>query len=233
MDNAVAVIAAHPDDEVLGCGGTLARMAGVGRSVHVLLLGDGESSRAEGMIPVDTERLAARSAAADRACEVLGCASVEQLSLPDNRLDSIALIDVVKPIEEFIRRYQPVTLLTHHSGDVNIDHRIVHDAVIAACRPQPSCPIRELLFFEVPSSTEWRPPGSSSMFYPNWFVDISLTLDRKLEALTAYESELKPFPHPRSLKAVEALAQWRGATVGVAAAEAFVLGRKIDRDVEK
>jgi LmbE family N-acetylglucosaminyl deacetylase len=99
--------------------------------------------------------------------------------------------------------------------------------VIAACRPQPGHPVQELLFFEVPSSTEWRPPGSAEPFSPNWFVDISRTLETKLKALRAYETELRAFPHPRSLKGVTALAQWRGATVGVEAAEAFVLGRKL------
>jgi LmbE family N-acetylglucosaminyl deacetylase len=115
--------------------------------------------------------------------------------------------------------------LTHHAGDVNIDHQRVHQAVVTACRPQPGHPVRTLLFFEVPSSTEWQPPGSAPAFTPNWFVDISSTLDCKLNALDAYAEELRVWPHPRSLQAVEALARWRGATVGVEAAEAFILGR--------
>lgn len=228
MSNAVVVLAAHPDDEVLGCGGTLARIADEGRPVHILLLADGETSRVSGPAqPMDPGRLAARKAAAEAACKILGCASVELLSLPDNRLDRLELLDVVQYIEAFVQRHRPSTVLTHHSGDVNIDHRVVHEAVIATCRPQPGHAVRELLFFEVPSSTEWRPPGSAESFNPNWFVDISRTLARKLEALQAYEAELRAFPHPRSLKAVDALARWRGATVGAEAAEAFVLGRKI------
>lgn len=224
----VLVVAAHPDDEVLGCGGTLARMASEGRAVHILLMADGETSRVAdaGQMSVPG-RLAARNAAASAACKILGCTSVEMLTLPDNRLDRLELLDVVKHIEAFVQRYQPSAVLTHHAGDVNIDHRVVHDAVITACRPQPGHPVKELLFFEVPSSTEWRPPGSAEPFNPNWFVDISMTLTKKLEALQAYEAELRAFPHPRSLKAVDALAQWRGATVGVEAAEAFVLGRKL------
>ncbi len=224
----VLVIAAHPDDEVLGCGGTLARMASEGRAVHILLMADGETSRDLGAgQTTDSGRLAARNAAAEKACKILGCASVELLTLPDNRLDGLELLDVVKHIEAFVQRYQPWTVLTHFAGDVNIDHRVVHDAVITACRPQPGHPVKELLFFEVPSSTEWRPSGSAESFNPNWFVDISTTLATKLEALQAYATELRAFPHPRSLKAVDALAQWRGATVGVEAAEAFVLGRKL------
>lgn len=228
MTNSVAVVAAHPDDEVLGCGGTLARMASEGRAVHILLLADGETSRPSGAVqPFNSTKLAARQAAAEKACKILGASSVEVLALPDNRLDSLVLLDVVKRIEEFIQGHQPFTVFTHHAGDVNIDHQVVHHAVVTACRPSPEHPVKELLFFEVPSSTEWRPAGSAEPFIPNWFVDISTTLARKLQALEVYESELRAFPHPRSLKAVNALATWRGATAGVEAAEAFVLGRKL------
>jgi LmbE family N-acetylglucosaminyl deacetylase len=226
MKRIIAVVAAHPDDEALGCGGTMARMADEGCEVHVLLLADGETSRS-GAAPVGPERLAARRAAAESAAGILRCASVEILSLPDNRLDGLDLLDVVQRIETFLNRRRPATVLTHHTGDVNVDHRVVHDAVLAACRPQPGHTVKELLFFEVPSSTEWCPAGSASPFHPDWFVDISATLDRKRGALRAYAGELRPFPHPRSLEAVDALARWRGATVGVEAAEAFVLGRKI------
>ena len=223
----IVVIAAHPDDEVLGCGGTISRLAMNGHPVHVLLMADGESSRANTMEQADTEHMAARDAAAVRAAEILGVTSVEQLGMQDNRMDQLALLDVVKPIEEFIRSHCPKTIFTHHSGDVNIDHRIVHDAVIAACRPQPGFSVQELLFFEVPSSTEWRPPSSGIMFSPNWFVDITQTLELKLQALQSYKDEIRDFPHPRSLEATEALARWRGATIGVCAAEAFILGRKL------
>jgi len=228
MQGAILAVAAHPDDEVLGCGGTLARMAGEGREVHILLMADGETSRiGDQTRAADTDRLAARKAAALSACKILGCSSVEVLGLPDNRMDGLELLDVVKHIEAFVQRYQPFSVLTHHAGDVNIDHRVVHDAVITACRPQPGHSVKELLFFEVPSSTEWRPPDSAKSFSPNWFVDISATLETKLSALHAYQTELRAFPHPRSLRAVEALARWRGATVGVEAAEAFMLGRNI------
>lgn len=223
--SSVLVVAAHPDDEVLGCGGTLARLAREGRAVHVLLMADGETSR--GSADTSRSQIAGRNAAADEACKILGCASVETLQLPDNRLDGEVLLDVVKKIEAAVVRHSPGTVFTHHSGDVNIDHRVVHDAVIAACRPQPGHCVREVLFFEVPSSTEWRPPASAAPFAPNWFVDISTTLDLKLAALEAYRAELRDFPHPRSRQGVEALARWRGATVGVAAAEAFALGRRI------
>ena len=228
MNDPVVVIAAHPDDEVLGCGGAIARMAKAGRPVHVLLMADGESSR---VTAESGEKgsllLSQRNAAAERACKILGCSSMKMLALPDNRLDSIDLLDIIKFIEAFIWEFSPSTIFTHHAGDVNIDHRIVHDAVIAACRPQPGNFVKELLFFEVPSSTEWRPPGSGEFFNPNWFCDITETLEVKMAALQAYQCELRDFPHPRSLAAIDALARWRGASVGFKAAEAFILGRKL------
>ena len=228
MTNIVAVIAAHPDDEVLGCGGTIARMVKEGRSVHILILADGESSR-DGIedCKINSSRVASRNAAAENACKILGCTSVTLLCLPDNRLDHIDLLDVVKLVEDFILKYKPSTILTHHSGDVNIDHRVIHEAVVVASRPQPGFFVKELLFFEVPSSTEWRPLGSGEMFNPNWFYDISDTLEIKLNSLQAYQEELREFPHPRSIKAIEALARWRGACAGFEAAEAFILGRKL------
>lgn len=223
----VLVVAAHPDDEVLGCGGTIARMASEGAEVHVLLLADGETSRAPEPAGHVAQAVAARAAAAHEAGRILGCASVELLGLPDNRMDGLERLVVVQEIERVLQRWRPGVVLTHHAGDVNIDHRVIHDAVIAACRPQPDQPVRHLMFFEVPSATEWRPPGSGMPFCPSWFVNISATLAKKLEALRVYASELRQFPHPRSLEAVTALANWRGATVGVPAAEAFVLGRML------
>lgn len=223
----IGVISAHPDDEVLGCGGTLARLSAEGHQVHVLLMADGERSRSNNKPGKENDLISARNVVAEKACAILGCTSVTSLNLPDNRLDSINRLDIIKHIEAYIARYCPTLVFTHHSGDVNIDHRIIHDAVIVACRPQPGHSVKELLFFEVPSSTEWRPPGSDQVFTPHVFYDITDTLPKKLDALQAYEKELRPFPHPRSLKAVEALAVWRGATVGVEAAEAFMLGRRI------
>ena len=208
----------------------MARLSMEGRAVHVLLIADGETARLPKGGGLDAKMdgaVAHRNQAADNACRILGCASVETLGLADNRLDGLDLLDVVRRIEAFLRRIRPTMVFTHHAGDVNVDHRVVHDAVIAACRPQSGSCVAELLFFEVPSSTEWRPPGSGIPFVPNWFVDISTTLKTKLEALLAYQDELRAFPHPRSVKAVEALAQWRGATAGMLAAEAFMLGRKL------
>lgn len=224
----VLIVAAHPDDEVLGCGGTIARYVDKGRTVHVVILAEGATSRTPSRDrDAAAEQLSVLAEAARLAASILGVTTLELLSFPDNRMDGVDRLDVVKAIEEIVAIHQPSTVITHFGGDVNVDHRVTHDAVIAACRPQPRHPVKELLFFEVPSSTEWRPPCGQATFTPNCFVDISTTLDRKLQALAAYESELRMFPHPRSLEGVRSLAHWRGATCGVVAAEAFVVGRLI------
>jgi N-acetylglucosamine malate deacetylase 1 len=223
------VVAAHPDDEALGCGGTIARLAGAGVEVHLAFLADGVTARAtdDGGAADPAAEIAARRAAAEEACRILGAASVSFDDLPDNRLDSVPLLQICKRVEGLLAQRRPDTVLTHHGGDVNVDHRRVHEAVIVACRPQPAHCVSTLLFFEVPSSTEWQPPGSAPAFLPNWFVDISASLACKLAALDAYKAELRSWPHPRSRQAVEHLARWRGASIGVDAAEAFVLGRQL------
>jgi LmbE family N-acetylglucosaminyl deacetylase len=222
----ILILGAHPDDEVLGCGGTIAKLAQEGAEIHVAFLADGVSSRT-GDKDTQQAELVARCAAAQKACDILGVQTVYFGEFPDNRMDTIALLDIVKPIEELIAKYRPDTAFTHHAGDVNIDHRRIHEAAVTACRPQRGHPVKTLLCFEVPSSTEWQLPGSAPCFTPNWFVDISDTLDRKLTALDSYAAELRGWPHPRSRRGVEYLARWRGATVGVDAAEAFILGRKV------
>jgi LmbE family N-acetylglucosaminyl deacetylase len=222
----ILILVAHPDDEVLGCGGTIAKLTDQGANVHIAFLADGVFSR-NGDIAAQNDELKARRTAAQKACDILGVKSVFFGEFPDNRMDTIALLDITKAVEELIVEYKPEVVFTHHAGDVNIDHRRMHEAVVTACRPQLDHPVKTLLCFEVPSSTEWQLPGSAPAFTPNWFVNISDTLDRKLAALDAYAAELRDWPHPRSRQGVEHLAHWRGATVGVDAAEAFILGRQL------
>ncbi len=223
----ILVIAAHPDDEVLGCGGTLIKAAAAGTEIHLAFLADGIGARhpdpAQRQAELDQRRAAARAAA-----DILGAASIHFDDLPDNRLDSVPLLDLTQRVEALIARHRPATLFTHHAGDLNIDHRRTHQAVMTACRPQSGHPVRTLLCFEVPSSTEWQPPGSGTPFTPNWFVDIGATLEGKLSALAAYAAEVRDWPHPRSREGVASLARWRGATVGCQAAEAFMLARQLD-----
>ncbi len=224
----ILVIAAHPDDEVLGCGGTIAKHTQRGDLVDVVILAEGATSRDKKRDPQKREsELSQLSQAAHKAGEILGINSLNLYNLPDNRLDSCDLLDITKIVESKIIKHQPEIIYTHHSGDLNIDHQRIHQSVVTAARPLPESIVKTLLFFEIPSSTEWQTYGSLPPFTPNWFNDISETLDLKRKALEIYESEMRPYPHPRSLEAVEYLARWRGATVGVKAAEAFILGRNL------
>ena len=143
-------------------------------------------------------------------------------------MDSIDLLDVVKSIEERIKNLKPEMVVTHHEGDLNIDHQITHQSVITACRPQPGQTVKRILAFEVPSSTEWQSPTYNQPFIPNWFEDISDTFELKIKALESYQSEMREWPHARSFRAVKHLARWRGASVGCKAAEAFMLNRFIN-----
>lgn len=221
MNKTILIIAAHPDDEALGCGGTICLLADAGATVHVAWLADGVSSRD------NSGNLTVRRTAARKACDILGVKDVFFGDFPDNKMDTVALLDITKSVEDLINKYRPDTIYTHHAGDLNIDHRRVHEAVVTSCRPQTGHSVQTLLFFEIPSSTEWQPPGSGAVFEPNWFQDISTTLDRKLQALDIYKMEMREWPHPRSREGVEHLSKWRGATVGVSAAEAFMLGRRL------
>jgi LmbE family N-acetylglucosaminyl deacetylase len=220
----VLVVAAHPDDEVLGCGGTVARLAGAGEQVHIAILGEGATSRA-GAPAGATGALAAQAQEAGRA---LGAAEVVCLGLPDNRFDTLALLDVVQAVERLVARVAPHTVYTHHAGDLNVDHRIAHQAVVTATRPLPGAAVRRVLAFEVFSATEWGFGGTGPAFAPVHFVDVTETLEAKQRALACYAGELRPFPHPRSPEAVEALATWRGATAGLMRAEAFEVVRWLE-----
>lgn len=226
----MAVVAAHPDDEVLGCGGTIARHVAAGDSVHVLIMAEGVTSRSEVRNRDQVARdLTELGNCARMAHSVLGSTELLLLDCPDNRMDGLNLLEVVKKVEAFLDRVRAQVVYTHFPGDLNIDHRVVCDAVQAACRPLPGSGVESVFFFEVASSTEWRMPGSAPKFEPNYFVDISATLDLKLRALESYGSEMRPWPHARSVDASRDRARYRGASVGVDAAEAFVLGRQVLR----
>lgn len=230
MSNKILVVAAHPDDEILGCGGTIAAHASAGDEVHIVLMAEGLTSRgARRDAAAQRTELNELADVARKANTLLGARTVTLHDLPDNRMDSMDRLDVIKLVEGDIARVQPDIVYTHHAGDLNIDHRIIHESVLTACRPQPGHRVRSLLFFEVASSTEWMPATSAPYFAPNWFVDISATLELKLQALQCYQSEMRAWPHARSIEALQHLAHWRGASVGTQAAEAFILGRRLER----
>jgi LmbE family N-acetylglucosaminyl deacetylase len=224
----ILVVAAHPDDEVLGCGATIAKHNGAGDEVHVVILAEGATSRDEKRDRAQRQsELTKLGISAKKANDIIGSFAMILHDFPDNRMDSIDLLDIVKVVEQHLERIKPEIVYTHHAGDLNIDHQLIHQAVVTACRPQPFQSVKTLLFFEIPSSTEWQPSGSSVPFLPNWFVDVSATLAVKLKALQEYESEIRVWPHSRSIESIEYLARWRGGCVGVEAAEAFVVGRNL------
>lgn len=222
MGKVVMVVAAHPDDEALGCGGTIARHADSGNKVQVVFMADGVGARKDG----GPDKAKKRVEAAERAAEILGITKTHYLGFPDNQMDSLPLIDIVQPLEEIIRKIRPDIIYTHHYGDLNVDHRITHQAVMTACRPQPGFPVKEIYAFEVLSSTEWQTPGVNS-FVPNCYENIEGYVRTKIKALEAYGEEMRGSPHSRSIQGVTALAEHRGFSVGFPFAEAFNLIRHL------
>lgn len=223
----VLVIAAHPDDEVLGCGGTAARLVSEGHDVHFMILGEGLTSRNRDRAETDGKLLEVLRQQAHAAAGKLGVKSVVLHKFPDNRLDSVPLLDVVKIVEESVDRFRPRVIYTHHGGDLNVDHEAIHRAVLTATRPVANTPVFEIYTFEVPSSTEWAFQRLNQPFRPNTFVEIAATLEKKIAAMQCYESEARRFPHPRSPEALRAIATRWGSVAGCAAAEAFELVRAI------
>lgn len=221
------VIAAHPDDEILGCGATAARLVSEGHDVHFAILGEGLTSRHSDRAGTDSKHLEVLRRQAHAAAGTLGVNSVVLHKLPDNRLDSVPLLDIVKIVEELVDRFKPQVIYTHHGGDLNVDHEVIHRAVLTATRPVPGCSVREIYAFEVPSSTEWAFQQLNQPFRPNVFVEIASTLEKKIAAMECYESEAREFPHPRSPEALRAIATRWGSVAGCAAAEAFELVRAI------
>lgn len=218
----IAVIAAHPDDELLGAGGTLARHVMAGDEVHAIVIADGAGSRYPG------EMMAALEKDARRAAEVIGFASVRFQSLPDQRLDAIPLIELTQLLEGVLDDVAPRVIYTHFPHDVNTDHGLVARAAWTACRPYCRPELRRFAVFETPSSTEWAWPIDGSQLQPNLFVDVAESLDTKIAAMECYESELRDYPHPRSARALRERAAFWGSQVGRLAAEPF----RVLRDLE-
>jgi LmbE family N-acetylglucosaminyl deacetylase len=221
------IIAAHPDDEVLGCGGTIARLAQEGHEAFIAILGEGITSRSTKRELVDQTLLDALHARSQQVAKFLGANDPFLYKLPDNRLDTLPFLDIVKIIEGLVERLLPQVIYTHHGGDLNIDHMIIHRATLTVTRPMVRCPVKELYAYEVPSSTEWSLGQFSPIFRPNVFMDIGATLENKIQAIQFYESEVQSFPHPRSPETIRAAARHWGSVAGLEAAEAFELVRSI------
>ena len=228
MGHKILVVSAHPDDEILGVGGAILRHVAEGDSVRVMILAEGITSRGTRRdVSKDELDLSRLREASRKVAEYMGIDKLTLCGFPDNRMDGVELLDIIKRVEMEMEEFCPDTVYTHHTGDVNVDHQVTHRAVITACRSMPGATVCQLLFFETLSSTEWQVPMQGCSFLPNWYVDIHEYLARKLEALHFYETEMREYPHPRSYEGVSILAKMRGQAVGVNAAEAFMLGRKV------
>lgn len=215
----VLAVGAHPDDVELGAGGTLWKHAQAGDEVTILVMGSGAMSR-DGATETDVQNLQSQ---AFQAATVLG-ASMRLLTFPDQRYDSVDFLQLVRAVERVVEELEPEVVYTHHGDDLNLDHRLTHQAVMTACRPLPKMSVRRIQAFEVVSTTEW----GKILFHPTSFVELTTdAFEAKAEALTAYVGEMRSPPHPRSLGVLEALARWRGSMAGVAKAEAFELLREI------
>lgn len=216
----VLCVAAHPDDEILGCGGTLAKHVIAGDAVHIVFMADGETSR-QGAAIADIVRRQQQSIAAARELGI-DEKRLTHIGYQDQRMDKAAFLDIVQALEQATALIKPEIIYTHYAHDLNEDHRITCRAVQTAFRPHHLCSVKALYSFETPSSTEWA--FGDYPFSPNWFEDISgVPIDRKFHALNAYRSEMRAWPHPRSALGVQTLASLRGSRVGFQAAEAFKL----------
>ena len=218
----VLVIAAHPDDEVLGMGGTIAVHTDRGDAVRVLVVTDGSSTQ----YPGDAEIRSRKEEEARRAAAELGVEDYVHLDLPDMRLDTLAHVEVNRVVEEHVRDFAPVVVYTVQP-DVNNDHRVLFDSVAVATRPVPGQPVRRVLTYAPASSTEWT-PAAVNWFVPNWYVDVTETIERKIAAFGKYETERRDYPHPRSERAIRATAEFHGTTCGCEYAEPFVLVRGLE-----
>jgi len=219
MSKKLLIVAAHPDDEVLGCFGAVARLIKEGWEAYTLILGEGKTSRDE------QRQREKRKSEIDvlnneiqRANDVIGIKKVYIESFPDNRFDSVSLLDVIKVISRVKDEVGPDIIFTHYEHDLNIDHQVTYKAVITATRPMEGEKVKEIYSFEVLSSTEWNYPNS---FSPDTYFDISDTLELKISSMKEYKSELCKFPHPRSLKGIKLNAEYQGMRVGKKYVEAF------------
>ncbi len=225
MSKKILIVAAHPDDEVLGCFGTVARLIKEGYEAYTLILGEGKTSRDESRIVENKkDELEVLNQEIVEANRIIGIKKVFIETFPDNRFDSVDLLDIIKAISKVKEEINPDIIFTHYEHDLNVDHQITYKAVITATRPMVDECVKEIYSFEILSSTEWNYPLS---FSPDTYFDISNTIDLKLDAMKKYDSELCSYPHPRSLEGIELNAKYQGMRVGKEYVEAFKVIRNI------
>lgn len=222
------VVAAHPDDELLGLGATMHRLIKEeSAQTRVVILGEGITSRSDVRDTQKWEKeLAIHRANMENAGRKIGYDSVQAYNFSDNRFDSHALLDIVKVVEREKEQFRPDFIFTHHGGDLNVDHQMTFQAVMTATRPMEDEQVKAVFTFETPSASEWQATCDPRHFMPNLYMEISeADLQAKCDAMAAYEFESRAFPHPRSSEALKILAQYRGYTIGKRLAEAFQVVR--------
>jgi len=226
----IMIIVAHPDDELLGCGATMNKLLlEYNCTIRAVILGEGITSRSNQR---DTdkvkEKLSTHKRNINTAAKKIGYSSIGVYDFPDNRFDSIALLDLVKTIEKEKESFCPEIIFTHHGGDLNIDHQRTFEAVMTACRPMKNENVKAILTFETPSGTEWQSPSDPRQFLPNLFFEISKeNLNAKINGMECYEFEKRLYPHPRSPEALKVQAQRWGIVVGKDYVEPFQIIRFI------
>ena len=223
----VLVIAAHPDDEVMGLGGTIAKLSAQGVECHLLIVTDGSSSQYRGSDHLG-EIIEAKKIETKNCADTLGFRSIHYGELPDMKLNTTPHIVINQVIERVIDEVQPDTVFTHFWGDVNRDHQEVYKSTLVAVRPVMGQVVKELYCYRVPSSTEWTPNKADTMFMPNYFVNIEKSAEQKYKAFACYSTELREYPHPRSVQYLRETDKAVGIRIGLLVAEEFVLLRKLD-----
>lgn len=224
----VLVIAAHPDDEVLGMGGTIAKYTSRGDEVAILIVTDGSTSQYRDDARLQ-DILRAKRAETDRCAAILGVKKVFYGELPDMRLDVTPHVKINGAIENAVKEFRPSVVFTHFVGDVNIDHRKVYESTLVACRPVVGHCVKRLFLYSVPSSTEWNAQTPTNAFLPNWYEDISGEYaEKKYKAMECYQTELRAYPHPRSIQYLRTADIAEGNRVGLLAAESFILLRAME-----
>ena len=223
----VLISIAHPDDETLGCGGTIAKHVARGDKVFCISMTDGVSARFDNF--EDTKLVDERKKAALNASKKLGFKWLNEFcgDFPDNSLDTVKLLDIIKVIEKAKKKINPHIVYTHDFNDLNIDHKIISEATMTAFRPHYKENCENILAMEIPSATDYGSFKDLNNFSPNYFVDISKTYKQKLSALKFYKKEIKKFPNSRSFEGIEIYAKFRGIQVGFRKAEAFRILRKL------
>jgi LmbE family N-acetylglucosaminyl deacetylase len=217
----ILIVAAHPDDEILGCGGIMAKYS-KNNDIYVVILGEGITSRYNNKEEIKKEELLKLQNQSKKVGKIIGVKENFFFNFPDNKFDTVPLLNIVKKIEKIIKEINPEIIYTHCCGDLNIDHRITFQAVLTATRPVNNS-VKKIYSFEVLSSTEWSYDRIGEQFSPNVYENILGVINKKMKAMQIYKGELKKYPHSRSLEGIKILAQKRGMEAGLKYAEAFEL----------